>query len=76
MHDEEGIIEASVWGIMIIALLLFVPKKRMREASAVYLFKLLYSIDSLYNTDLVLDLDKPLPNFLYIPLILCLVLQN
>ncbi|SDO32301.1 hypothetical protein SAMN04487897_1124 [Paenibacillus sp. yr247] len=37
---KEGIIEASVWIIMIIALLVFVPKKKMREASAVYLFKL------------------------------------
>jgi hypothetical protein len=34
---KEGIIEASVWIIMIIALLLFVPKNRMREASDVYL---------------------------------------
>jgi hypothetical protein len=37
---KERIIEASVWIIMIIALLVFVPKKKMREASAVYLFKL------------------------------------
>jgi hypothetical protein len=37
---KEGIIEAAVWTIMIIALLVFVPKNKLREASAVYLFKL------------------------------------
>jgi hypothetical protein len=37
---KEGIIEASVWGIMIIALLLFVPKNKLREASLVYTFTL------------------------------------
>jgi hypothetical protein len=37
---KEHIIEVSVWVIMIVALLVFVPKNRMREASAVYLFKL------------------------------------
>jgi hypothetical protein len=37
---KEGIIEATVWVIMIIALLVFVPKNRMREAAATYLFKL------------------------------------
>jgi hypothetical protein len=35
---KEGIIEASVWVIMIIALLLFVPKNKKREASVVYTF--------------------------------------
>ena len=38
--SKESIIEASVWVITIIALLVFVPKNRMREASSVYLFKL------------------------------------
>jgi hypothetical protein len=106
---KEGIIEVDVWVIMIIALLLFVPKNKMREASVVYLFKLFLTwalglfvvqmkwieypkrfifpyahrsnftfeyfvypsicvpIGSLYKMDLVLDLDKPLPNFLFIP---------
>jgi hypothetical protein len=38
--SKERIIEASVWIIMVIALLVFVPKNRIREAQAVYLFKL------------------------------------
>src|ERR1700730_15086206 len=38
---KEKIIETSVWIIMIIALLVFVPKNKIREASSVYLFKLL-----------------------------------
>jgi hypothetical protein len=37
---KERIIETSVWVIMIIALLVFVPKNKLREASVVYLFKL------------------------------------
>jgi hypothetical protein len=37
---KERIVETSVWVIMIIALLVFVPKNRMREAWVVYLFKL------------------------------------
>jgi hypothetical protein len=37
----EGIIELSVWIIMIIALLLFVPRHKIREAELVFLFKLL-----------------------------------
>jgi hypothetical protein len=37
---KERIIDISVWILLIIALLVFVPKNRMREASAVYLFKL------------------------------------
>jgi hypothetical protein len=37
---KEGIIETSVWVIMIIALLLFVPRNKMREAWVAYLFKL------------------------------------
>jgi hypothetical protein len=39
--SKEKIIETSVWIIMIIALLVFVPKNKIREASSVYLFKLL-----------------------------------
>jgi hypothetical protein len=38
---KEGIIEISVWVIMIIALLLFVPKNKLREASVVYTFTML-----------------------------------
>jgi hypothetical protein len=38
---KERIIETSVWVIMLIALLVFIPKNRMREASSVFLFKLL-----------------------------------
>jgi hypothetical protein len=37
---KEKIIEASVWVTMIIALLLFVPKNKLREASSVYTFTL------------------------------------
>jgi hypothetical protein len=37
---KERIIESSVWVIMIIALVMFVPKNKLREASVVYLFKL------------------------------------
>jgi hypothetical protein len=37
---KEEIIEYSVWLIMIIALLLFVPKKKLREAQVAYLFML------------------------------------
>jgi hypothetical protein len=37
---KDRIVDISVWVVMIIALLLFVPKNRMREASAAYLFKL------------------------------------
>ena len=37
---KEGIIEASVWVIMIIALFLFVPKNKLREALVVYTFTL------------------------------------
>jgi hypothetical protein len=37
---KEGIIEASVWVILIIALLLFVPKIKLSEALLVYTFTL------------------------------------
>jgi hypothetical protein len=37
---KEGIIEVSIWVIMIIALLLFVPKNKWREAWSVYTFTL------------------------------------
>jgi hypothetical protein len=37
---KERVIENSVWVIMIIALLVFVPKNRLREASSVFLFKM------------------------------------
>jgi hypothetical protein len=37
---KEKIIETSVWVIMIIALLVFVPRNKMREAWVSYLFKL------------------------------------
>jgi hypothetical protein len=42
---KEVIVEASVWVIMIIALLVFVPKNKIREASSVYLFKLFLTWD-------------------------------
>jgi hypothetical protein len=37
---KERIIEISVWVIMIIALLIFVPRNKMREAWVAYLFKM------------------------------------
>jgi hypothetical protein len=38
---KDTIIEISVWVIMIVALLLFVPRNKLREASVVYPFKLM-----------------------------------
>jgi hypothetical protein len=37
---KEGITEVSIWVILIITLLLFVPKNKMREAQVAFLFKL------------------------------------
>jgi hypothetical protein len=37
---KERIVDISVWVIMIIALLIFVPRNKMREAWVAYLFKL------------------------------------